>query len=228
MAARRGTKGRSFCRLGRRTEGTRRGKSERSSGAADCCLQCGTSSQWRTAFVALPVSPFRHALEGLFVDLAGDEEGEPTKGNWAIKDLKVRCLDVRRLRTDDRQAFEVARCTSCGYPFVVVDLSMAEVNLDQPSAWERPAAFLAFRPDNIDGDELKPARLNLCTGRLQQNAPNPEKPLWRTLYRVPGNTDDRDVPAVSSLRSGAFIGSCRHTPAYRPGCAGECAGRVTL
>jgi hypothetical protein len=137
---------------------------------------------------------FASALEGLFVDLAADDENPPANGDqlWSVPELKIREVAVRRISPEDRVAFEVARCDGCHYPFVVVDENPgAVVGLDQPPVWERPVRFLAFRPDTEDTAALPAVRVSLQTGEIL--SPTAPANLVRTLFEVNGTTDQTDV-----------------------------------
>jgi hypothetical protein len=146
-----------------------------------------------------PLLPCRYhlfvsALEGLFVDVAADNEEKASARTWAVPDLRIRELAVRRFVPPDRQAFEVAHCNGCGYPFIVADSShTADGNLDQPPAWERPVHFLAFRPDRAEGAPLQPVVLDLSSGNI--GAGRGSTGPCRTLFLVPPNNDHTDIKA---------------------------------
>jgi ATP-dependent helicase YprA (DUF1998 family) len=136
---------------------------------------------------------FASALEGLFVDLGAD--GEAPAGDWAAPQLGVRALDLRRLGSKDRVAFELAYCTGCGYPFVMIDPQARQPGVDAPPAWQRPVTFLAFAPEpGLGGQPLQTQRVSLRSGTLEGDSVA-GVPLWRTLYLVPGNGDSTDVRA---------------------------------
>lgn len=135
---------------------------------------------------------FASALEGLFVDLASDQEQLAPQLDWDIQPLGVRRVAVRRLKPDDRIAFEVSHCRNCRYPFLSVDLSPQTQGLDQPPIWNRPVQFLAFSADCTDGSPLDAVRIDLRSGHLEGST-SPGTPIWRTLFRVPGSSDHTDV-----------------------------------
>lgn len=130
---------------------------------------------------------FASALEGVFLDLAADDE-QPAP-DWDVPGLRVRELAVRRLRPDDRVAFELARCEGCGLPFVVLDPAPQDRGLDQPPAWERPVTFLAFAAHQTEGPPLTPVTIDLATGDRAAG----ETTFARTLYEVPGSSNGTDV-----------------------------------
>ncbi len=134
---------------------------------------------------------FAGALEGLFADLASDDE-TPLDG-WAVPDLRIREMDLRRLRPEGRLAFELASCNGCGYPFVVADPQESMPGLDAPPTWQRPVTFLAFSAEpGLDGAPLPAVRLNLRTGFLEGQGIGVD-PLWRTLYLLAPNGNQTDV-----------------------------------
>jgi len=132
---------------------------------------------------------FASALEGLFSDLAGDDEQPAVNEAWAVPDapVRVRVLELRRIRGRDRTGFELARCPGCGHPFVVAAEADAP-GLDAPPAWRRPVKVYAFAPEpGLDGRPLEAERVN-----LRADFPGAE-PLFRTLYRLPANGDGTDA-----------------------------------
>ena len=135
---------------------------------------------------------FASALEGLFVDLASDEEKASPQPTWDSEQLGVIQIAVRRLRPIDRIAFEVSHCRNCRYPFLSVDLSPQSQGLDQPPVWSRPVQFLTFLPDRTDGPPLDGVRIDLRDGQLEGST-SPGTPIWRTLFRVPGSSDRTDA-----------------------------------
>jgi ATP-dependent helicase YprA (DUF1998 family) len=135
---------------------------------------------------------FASALEGLFVTLASDDELKEANADWDIPALGVIEIAVRRLKPQDRTAFEVSRCLNCLYPFLSVDLSPQTEGLDQPPVWTRPVQFLAFEPNPGDGPPLKPVRVDLRDNH-REGAVSPGNPDWRTLYEVPGSQDHTDI-----------------------------------
>ncbi|HKI18754.1 MAG TPA: DEAD/DEAH box helicase, partial [Isosphaeraceae bacterium] len=136
---------------------------------------------------------FASALEGLYANLASDTELALPSDGWSVPGLGIRELAVHRIKPEDREAFELGRCTGCGYPFVVVDPNRrAEARLDQPPVWDRPVQFLAFAPDNTGAAPLEAVRLNLALG-IRFLPGNRPPYLTRTLYLVPANSDGTDV-----------------------------------
>lgn len=135
---------------------------------------------------------FASGLEGLFVDLASDQEQADPKLDWDIPTLGIRQAAARRLKPDDRIAFEVSSCLNCRYPFVSVDLSPQTQGLDQPPIWSRPVQFLTLLADCTDGSPLQSVRIDLRNGQLEGSS-SPGTPVWRTLYLVPGSSDHTDV-----------------------------------
>jgi len=135
---------------------------------------------------------FAGALEGLFVVLASDEEIESRSVKDCVPDLGITAIDIRRQKAVDREAFEVARCRSCQFPFICNNVSQRGESLDQPPEWTRPVNFLAFEDANLEGDSLEPVRFDLVTGALEGQSSN-RTPIWRTMYIVPTNEDRTDV-----------------------------------
>jgi ATP-dependent helicase YprA (DUF1998 family) len=144
-----------------------------------------------------PLLPCRYhlfvsALEGFFVDLASDEELLAPLNDWDVAGIGVKRIAVRRIKPKHQIAFELSRCMNCRYPFVSVDLAPQTEGLDQPPIWNRPIQFLAFRADQSDGDPLTAVRVDLRDGKIEGQE-SPGKPIWRTLYRVPGSEDETDI-----------------------------------
>jgi len=137
---------------------------------------------------------FAGALEGLFVVLASDEDIANGSFDDQVPDLGVTEIGVTRRAGIDREAFEISRCRSCQYPFVCANVVVQNESLDQPPEWTRPVTFLAFEPSNVDGPPLEQVRLDLTTGSLADQAAS-SSPIWRTLFRVPGNEARTDVRA---------------------------------
>ena len=144
-----------------------------------------------------PLLPCRYhlfvsALEGFFVDLASDDELLAPLQDWDVAGIGVKKTAVRRIKPASQIAFELSRCMNCRYPFVSVDLAPQTEGLDQPPIWTRPVQFLAFRADQSEGAPLAEVKVDLRDGKLegQQSA---GKPIWRTLYRVTGSTDETDI-----------------------------------
>lgn len=135
---------------------------------------------------------FASALEGLFIELASDEECSDPKASWDVPELGVKTVAVRRLKPGGRVAFEGARCRNCHSMFLTADLAPATTGLDQPPIWTRPVQFLAFTPDCAEGPSLVPVKVDLRDGQLEGSI-SPGKPVWRTLYRVPESSDHTDI-----------------------------------
>jgi DEAD/DEAH box helicase len=136
---------------------------------------------------------FASALEGLYAELATDAELARPSGGWSVPGLGIRELAVHRIKPEDRDAFELGRCTGCGYPFVIVDPNRrAEGRLDQPPVWDRPVRFLAFAPDNTGAAPLKAVPVDLALG-IRPLPDTRSHCLMRTLYVVSPNSDETDV-----------------------------------
>lgn len=146
----------------------------------------------RTGADEQPLLPCRYhlfasALEGLFADLAADGETPEDGETWAVPEVGVRSLELRRVKSTDRNCYELARCPGCGYPFVVVAESDSP-GLDAPPAWQRPVAVYALKPEpGLNGAPLDASQINLREGM------DGAETFSRTLYRLPSNGDGTDA-----------------------------------
>lgn len=140
---------------------------------------------------------FAAALEGLFVDLAADGEiPHPNAAAWHDPTNGVRELALRRLQpTSERKAHELARCVSCGEPFVVVEDRERSHLLDQPPVWDRPVKFYSFRSQMWNGTALAAEPIDLV---LSETGPR----VQRTLYVVPTKPTGTDVDACPHCNYG--------------------------
>ncbi len=134
---------------------------------------------------------FASALEGLFADLASDDELQQelsnTQSQWVVPEWGIRSIELRRMHPADRLGYELARCSGCGYPFVVVAPSDAP-GLDAPPIWQQPIEVFAFTAEpGLDGQPLPAQQIDLRLGITGA------APLMRTLFRVEPNSDSTDV-----------------------------------
>ena len=135
---------------------------------------------------------FASALEGFFVELASDDEEEPIGERWHSRDLKVRAVSLRRSKPKGFVTFEISHCRNCRYPFLIADSLKQYEGLDNPPIWKRPVQFLTFDSGNVTGSPLTAVRIDLRNGQAEgQQAPG--RPIWRTLFEVPGCADKTDV-----------------------------------
>jgi ATP-dependent helicase YprA (DUF1998 family) len=151
---------------------------------------------------------FASALEGLFCDLASDEElskgedqeafGENTIPEWGIRDLAV-----RRIKPDDRCAFEIAYCSGCHQLFIVANEFSGESSIDSPPVWMRPVRFFTLQPVEEVG---RAKQVDLVTGYIA--GPTSSPAMVRTLYEIdstqPG-TDVSECPGCGRKASGGQV-----------------------
>lgn len=160
---------------------------------------------------------FASALEGMFCVLTSDQEaGQQSKGHAtsnaaiagqdsssAILELGISELATRRIRPQDRVAFEMAYCSGCHQLYVVSDNFGGESGIDSPPVWMRPFRFFTLQPRDGDKHAIK---VDLATGFIA--GPNSSAALTRTLYEVPGTNSGTDVsecPGCGRKAGGAQV-----------------------
>ena len=147
---------------------------------------------------------FASALEGLFVDLATDEEMKNPKEDWHDPVNGIRQLAVRRIQPAlDRDAFELARCLNCGEPFVVVDDMPIRDSLDQPPVWDRPVQFFSFRSVKWDNTLLSAQTVRFAPDTFPRIGASSPDGNQRTLFEVDRDSSGTDVQACPHCNFGA-------------------------
>ncbi len=125
---------------------------------------------------------FASGLEGLFLELASDEECLMPSSDWDVPKLGIRTLDVRRLKPEGRVAFEVSRCMNCQYPFISVDAVASDHQFGSTSNMDSAVVFLAFTDYCSEGERLGAIRIDLRDGRIEMDKA-PGTPIWRTYTK---------------------------------------------